>query len=446
MQYASVAIASLIALFPVAAVAASEPTDAMKTSTVFIANYDDENAFVGWGSGFFVDEGIVVTNKHVILGGDWYRVYATGADHKVNMDCFKKITRSDVKINLEDDVAYMRVYLPCEHGTMLFAPDPQEGDPVAVIGYPYRGTFEASVALGVATGAVTGHTYEGWLGTDAHLDFGNSGGPVVNESQVVGVAVAKEVDAEGGYVTGYFIPSSVILDGLLYANDPRFGYTPQSSFSSRAGISRSSARTSSAVSLASASSSVSSSGMPSSESSRASSRSSASAVFPDVRPSRAGYDAILSLYEEGIINGYPDGTFRPNAGINRAELVKILMLGFHDQKILGETDCFADVGEEWFAPYVCAAKRLGWIGGYDDGTFRPSQNVNRAEAIKIVTEAFGAPTSRLTGVPADVEPGTWFHPFVAKGILIGIVGQSEPFRPSDNLTREEAAMWIEAAE
>lgn len=170
------------------------------------------------------------------------------------------------------------------------------------------------------------------------------------------------------------------------------------------------------------------------------------ALFPDVRASRPGYDAIMSLYEDGVINGYPDGTFRPNGSINRAELLKILMLGFHDQQILGETDCFADVGEEWFAPYVCAAKRLGWIGGYPDGTFRPAQNVNRAEAIKIVTEAFGAPTPRLTGMPPDVGPGIWFHPFVARGILIGIVDQSEPFRPSDNLTREEAAMWIQGAQ
>jgi len=153
----------------------------------------------------------------------------------------------------------------------------------------------------------------------------------------------------------------------------------------------------------------------------------------------------MSLYEEGIIRGYPDGTFRPSGSINRAELIKILMLGFRDQEILGEMDCFDDVAEEWFAPYVCAAKRLGWIGGYADGTFRPAQSVNRAEAIKIITEAFGAPTPRLTSMPPDAEPGSWYYPFVAKGVLIDIVDPFDLFRPAMDLTREETAVWIEGA-
>jgi len=440
MKRLSVLLALFAAAIPVAVAA---PSASMKTSTVFIANYSDAGSFLGWGSGFFVDEGIVVTNKHVIQDGDWYRVYATGSDDKVDLACFKKITRSDVKINLDDDVAYMRVFLGCEHGTMRFALDPQEGDPVSVIGYPFRETIEASMELSVTSGEVTGYTYEGWLGTDAPLDFGNSGGPVVNDSEVVGVAVAKGVDAAGNYVTGYFIPSSVILDGLLYANDSRFGYTPQSSFSSRSSSSRSSSSSSSSSLLSSASSrssSRSSSSRPSSSSS-----SSFTQVFPDVRPSRAGYDAIMALYEEGIISGYPDGTYRPGGGINRAEFIKILVGGFRDQEIIGETDCFADVADEWFAPYVCAAKRLGWIGGYTDGTFRPAQSVNRAEAMKIVTEAFGAPTPRLTSMPPDVEPGSWYHPYVAKGILIGIADQFDPFRPAENLTRADAAIWIDGA-
>lgn len=438
--------AFVLSLVPFLAFAASAPTLPMKTAVVFVANYDDNGDFLGWGSGFYVDEGIVVTNRHVIEDGDYYRVYGTGADEKVNMECYKKITRSDVKLNLNDDVAYMRVYLPCDHGVLRFALDPEDGDRVSVLGYPYKGSVEASLTLTVTSGSVIGNTSEGWRRTDAFLDLGNSGGPVVNDTDVVGVAVAKGVDAEGKFVTGYFIQSSVILDGLLYANDPRFGYTPQSSFSSR---SRSSSSVSSSSSKKSSSSSVTSRGSVSSRSlsSRSfSSRASAQpSPFPDVRVTHPAFDAIVSLYEEGVINGYPDGTFRPAGGINRAELIKIIMLGFHDQEILGETDCFADVRDEWFAPAVCAAKRLGWISGYADGTFRPDQLVNRAEAMKIVTEAFGAPTPRLTSMPPDVPGGSWFHPYVAKGILIGIADTDTPFRPGDNLTRAEAATWIDGA-
>lgn len=173
-----------------------------------------------------------------------------------------------------------------------------------------------------------------------------------------------------------------------------------------------------------------------------------------MRPSRLGYEAILSLYARGIIGGYPDGTFRPTAGINRAEFVKILVGGFRGGEIAGEGRCFTDVADEWFAPYVCAAKRLGWIGGYPDPSassgqaflFKPDQHINRAEAMKIVTEAFGAPVPRLRDMPPDVEPGSWYYPFVARGVLIGIVNPVAPFRPAEQLTREEAAMWIDGAE
>lgn len=243
------------------------------TSMAFIANYDEDGNFLGWGSGFFVDEGIVVTNRHVIEGGDWYRVYATKTSESVELDCYKKITKSDVKLNLEDDVAYMRVYLPCEHGTINFGHDPENGDPVSVMGYPYKGTISGSLALTVTTGVVTGDTPEGWLRTDAHMDVGNSGGPVISDAAVVGVAVAKGVDSEGAYVTGYFIPSSVILNGLLYANDPRFGYTPRSLASS----SRHSSSRSSSTVMSSSSSSQSSSSR-SSVSSRRSSSSQRSSV------------------------------------------------------------------------------------------------------------------------------------------------------------------------
>ncbi len=256
--------------------------DDVKLATVMIANYADDQAktFLGWGSGFFVDEGIVVTNKHVIEGGDWYRVYATGADFAIDKTCSKNITKSDVKINLDDDVAYMRVFLPCEHAVVKFAQDAQKGDPSWIVGYPFRGSYEQSLTLMTTTGSVTGESDHGWTKTSALLDFGNSGGPVANESGVIGVAVAKGVDADGAFVTGYFIPSSTIEKGLLYANDSRFGYTAQKSKSS---LSRSSSSRSSV-----ASSSSSSSSSRSRSSSRTSSRSSSSSSASSVRLSPFG--------------------------------------------------------------------------------------------------------------------------------------------------------------
>ena len=88
------------------------------------------------------------------------------------------------------------------------------------------------------------------------------------------------------------------------------------------------------------------------------------------------------------MDGHPDGTFRPEGVVNRAELAKMIVNG--NSEFLGEepvnlsnTDCFTDVNDEWFAPYVCYAKGKGWVVGYPDGSFQPERSVNRAEAIKM---------------------------------------------------------------
>lgn len=262
-------ILCLFLLLPMVVRGAMNLDDQTKRAVVLIAKYDDDDDFLGWGSGFFVDEGIVVTNKHVIEGADWYRVFATTSDYKVDFDCEKSITKSDMKINLDDDVAYVRVYLPCEHGKVLFADeDPQQDDHLWVMGYPRRGTGSTSFNLYFATGSVIGRTDDGWLATDALINPGNSGGPVVNDTGVIGVAVGYGTDENGNQLEGYFIPSSVIVSGLLYANDSRFGYTPQSRGSSKSSI-RSSVSSSSSTIVSRSSSSRSSVSRSSIQSSRA---------------------------------------------------------------------------------------------------------------------------------------------------------------------------------
>ncbi len=170
-------------------------------------------------------------------------------------------------------------------------------------------------------------------------------------------------------------------------------------------------------------------------------------AFPDVSRLREGYFAIYSLRDRGVIGGYADGTFRPDASMNRAEFIKILVAGFQGDEVRGETDCFRDVSDEWFAPYACAAKRLRWIDGYPDGTFRPAQRVNRAEAMKIVITAFdGSASPSPGGMPSDVRSGMWFYEYVAAGVRLGIVDPSSRFHPAHDLTREDGAIWIHGAE
>lgn len=112
-------------------------------------------------------------------------------------------------------------------------------------------------------------------------------------------------------------------------------------------------------------------------------------------------EAIQFVQDEGIVQGYADGTFRPDAPINRAEFVKIIVeAALSDED---GSDCFPDVRSEWFAPFVCTAKEKGLIGGYPDGTFKPDRNVIFAEAAKIIVNALRLPT---------VPEAVWYKPFM----------------------------------
>ncbi len=97
---------------------------------------------------------------------------------------------------------------------------------------------------------------------------------------------------------------------------------------------------------------------------------------------------IYTSVHFGITSGYGDGSFKPNANVNRAEAVKILILAaqFSPLASSGTTLSFSDVREEtdWFAPYVKTAADREIVRGFPDGTFRPDQPITRAEAAKII--------------------------------------------------------------
>lgn len=139
------------------------------------------------------------------------------------------------------------------------------------------------------------------------------------------------------------------------------------------------------------------------------------ASFPDVSSSHLNYDAINYVQEQGIVSGYPDGNFKPDNTINRAEFTKIVIESNYNADVIDscieknvgtglDNTFFPDVPSiEWFAKYVCVAKVNNIIGGYPDGTFKPGNKINFVEAAKIIALTFGEE------VESDM---VWYKPYV----------------------------------
>lgn len=111
------------------------------------------------------------------------------------------------------------------------------------------------------------------------------------------------------------------------------------------------------------------------------------AAFSDISGSTQYQAAIKDLQSKGVIEGYADGTFKPKSGINRAEFLKILLESRGEVDLDG-SNCFPDVTNQWFARYVCAAKEEGIVAGYPDGTFGPEKQITFVEASKMLSLAY----------------------------------------------------------
>ena len=111
--------------------------------------------------------------------------------------------------------------------------------------------------------------------------------------------------------------------------------------------------------------------------------------YTDVPADKWYNNAVSTLSNMGVISGYADGTFKPDAPISRAEFAKIAV-SFSNVADLSYRGYFADVREsDWFSGFVAAAKDAGLIEGYNDGTFKPEKAITRTEVCTIVNRTLG---------------------------------------------------------
>lgn len=116
--------------------------------------------------------------------------------------------------------------------------------------------------------------------------------------------------------------------------------------------------------------------------------------YSDVIESNWFSYAVDYMSEQNIVKGYPDGTFRPNAPITRAEFAAISAK--FDNLLDEGNSTFGDVSENhWATKFIAKAAKKGWVSGYPDGTFKPNQNITRVEVV--------SSTNRILNRYADVE-------------------------------------------
>ncbi len=170
-------------------------------------------------------------------------------------------------------------------------------------------------------------------------------------------------------------------------------------------------------------------------------------IFEDLDFSHKNAFAINKFYENGLIKGYSDGTFKPNDKMNRVEVLTVVLdsidADFSSQFL---DNCFSDVKNEWFSAYVCYAKNHNIVSGFTDGSFKPSSFVTRSEALKITLEALGFdkndynPDSELKLL--DISSSDWVVPYLYLAQNANIVSKTGRFGGNNHITRAEFIQLI----
>jgi hypothetical protein len=178
-------------------------------------------------------------------------------------------------------------------------------------------------------------------------------------------------------------------------------------------------------------------------------------TFPDVPTVYWAGAAIQRLSQESVIRGYPDGTFRPEAGVTRAEFAKMLMRSLGFSPVSPEPSAFTDVlKDHWAYGDIHAAAAHGYMVGYPDGTFQPNGKVTKAEVVTVIVRAkawnFFVPDLATF---SDCLPTDWFTAYVETAVgqdliplqemaLVRQDGTGKWFDPNQAASRAQTAFLL----
>lgn len=168
------------------------------------------------------------------------------------------------------------------------------------------------------------------------------------------------------------------------------------------------------------------------------------AEYTDLDESNECYTAASRLRDFGIMGGYEDGSFRPDKTITRAEVARLVTsaLGVSLDTPQDSIDTnltsnitFSDVpAEYWASKYIAYLTLSGYLDGYEDGTFRPEDEISYAELTKILVD--------ITGYSVYAEQsGGYPSGYIMYAASLGIT-EGVDFENSDNATRANAAIML----
>lgn len=166
--------------------------------------------------------------------------------------------------------------------------------------------------------------------------------------------------------------------------------------------------------------------------------------FPDTDIQSEAGQAFAELYRRAVIGGFPDGEAKADRPVNRAEMAKFSLLACN-RKIGNESSAaFRDVQpKQWYTKYVAAAAEQGIINGNPDGSFRPANEVQRDEFLKMLARACSLPEQPGASSFNDVGADNWVEPFAWIADAYDLFdAPNGMMNPGTTMTRQDVAVAL----
>lgn len=156
---------------------------------------------------------------------------------------------------------------------------------------------------------------------------------------------------------------------------------------------------------------------------------------------------IQHLHDKGAINGFPDGTFKPDKGVSRAEFVTMLLKALNINK-KSTSQGFKDTAKHWAKDTINTAYDMKIIDGFGNGYFKPDNSITAAQASKIIDSLFKFRITKQTALP-DLNQKHWANEAIKRIINAGIIMPDDKlykeFKEDKPLSRADCAMMLSRA-